>query len=239
FKTGAFTGAVLINLLSIFSLIGFLFFASQDLQLVHGMRPMQAGLALLPGVLAMIVTGLTAAPLARRIRPGYIIIAGLVSSGAGYATMAFSSGGLSVNAIVLAFALVAAGVGAAETISNDLILSAVPSAKAGAASAISETAYELGTVLGTAILGSILTASYTASLVAPAGLTSAQASAAQETLGGATKVAQDLPADLAEALLASAHAAFDSGVTTTSTIGVALSGAAVVLALIAFRKVKA
>ena len=62
------------------------------------------------------------------------------------------------------------GVGAAETISNDLILSAVPPTKAGAASAISETAYEVGAVLGTAVLGSILTAGYRNGIVAAGGL---------------------------------------------------------------------
>src|SRR5690625_5987846 len=44
------------------------------------------------------------------------------------------------------------------TLFRSLILASVPPAKAGAASAVSETAYELGAVLGTAVLGSILTA---------------------------------------------------------------------------------
>jgi hypothetical protein len=59
----------------------------------------------------------------------------------------------------------------------------------GAASAISETAYELAVVLGTAILGGIPTATYSTRVVVPAGLSPAQAASATETLGGATAVA--------------------------------------------------
>jgi DHA2 family multidrug resistance protein-like MFS transporter len=54
-------------------------------------------------------------------------------------------------------------------VSNELILASAPPAKAGAASAVSETAYELGAVLGTAVLGGILTAAYRTGIVLPAG----------------------------------------------------------------------
>ena len=58
-----------------------------------------------------------------------------------------------------------------------------------AASAVSETAYELGSVLGTAVLGSILAGAYAAKLALPAGLTAEQAVDAGETLAGAHHVA--------------------------------------------------
>ena len=60
------------------------------------------------------------------------------------------------------------------------IISSVPADQAGAASAISETPYELGAVLGTAVLGGILTATYSARVVVPAGLSPAQAASATE-----------------------------------------------------------
>lgn len=230
FATGAFSGAVLVNLLSVFSLIGFLFFVSQQLQLVHGYAPMDAGLALLPGVLAMIVAGLSVVPIVQRVRPVVVVCGALLASGAGYATIALGDGTVGVTTIMVSFALLAAGVGAAETVSNDLIVSAVPEARAGAASAISETAYEVGTVLGTAILGTILTNAYSDRVVLPDGLTAAEAATARDTLAGATQVANEVPARTAEALLASAHHAFGSGVATTSLLGVVLSGVAVLLA---------
>jgi DHA2 family multidrug resistance protein-like MFS transporter len=141
--------------------------------------------------------------------------------------------------LVIAFMILGIGVGSAETISNDLILGSVPPAKAGAASAISETAYEVGAVLGTAVLGSILTAGYRNGIVLPDGMDPAAASAASETLGGAVEAAKALPGPQSADLLASAQAAFDSGVVATSLIGIALMVAAAVGALFMLRRVAA
>ncbi|MDN4614922.1 MFS transporter [Leifsonia sp. F6_8S_P_1B] len=239
FRVPAFSGAVIINLLSVVSLVGFLFFVSQHLQLVIGLTPLQSGLVLLPGLVTMIVAGLVVVPIARRVRPGIVIASGLTLSALGYLLIALTGGAVSWGLLLAAFVLLGAGIGAAETVSNELVLATAPAAKAGAASAVSETAYELGAVLGTATLGTIITASYRASIVVPEGLTAAQAHAARETLGGATTVAGSLPPNLADELLASARAAFDSGVGVTAAIGIALVGAAGVLALVALRRIRA
>ena len=140
--------------------------------------------------------------------------------------------------LLAAFVLLGAGIGAAETVSNELVISTAPAAKAGAASAVSETAYELGAVLGTAILGTIITASYRAALVVPDGLSAGQADAAGETLGGAVTVADTLPGPLAEQLLASARSAFDSGVGVTAVIGIGLVATAAIVALVTLRHVR-
>src|SRR5690606_1097238 len=140
---------------------------------VLGLSPMQAGFALVPGMAAMIVAGLAIVPVARRVSPHVLIPASLVFSVVGYVLVAYTSG--SVTALVLSFVALGAGIGAAETISNELILASAPPEKAGAASAVSETAYELGAVLGTAILGGIITAFYRGALMLPAGLDPAAA----------------------------------------------------------------
>ncbi len=157
------------NLLSVVALVGFLYFVSQHLQLVLGLSPMVAGLALVPGMAAMIVAGLTVVPISRRVPPHVLIPAALVFSVAGYLIVAFTTHEHGVAPLILAFVVLGIGIGAAETISNELILSSAPAAKAGAASAVSETAYELGAVLGTAILGGIITAFYRGALVLPRG----------------------------------------------------------------------
>ncbi|SEA90685.1 MFS transporter [Leifsonia sp. 21MFCrub1.1] len=238
FTRPAFSGAVVVNLLSVVSLVGFLFFVSQHLQLVIGLTPLQSGLVLLPGLLTMIVAGLVVVPIARRIRPGVVIAGGLTFSAAGYLLVALTGGGAPWGVLLAAFVLLGAGIGGAETVSNELVISTAPAAKAGAASAVSETAYELGAVLGTATLGTLITASYRATLVVPDGLTAAQADAAGETLGGAVAVAAGLPDALGEQLLASARAAFDSGVGLTAVIGIGLVATAAVVALITLRHVR-
>jgi MFS transporter, DHA2 family, multidrug resistance protein len=238
FTRPAFSGAVVINLLSVISLVGFLFFVSQHLQLVLGLTPLNAGLVLLPGLATMIVAGLVVVPVARRIRPGVVIACGLSLSAVGYLLVAVTGGDASWGVLLAAFVLLGAGIGAAETVSNELVISTAPAAKAGAASAVSETAYELGAVLGTAILGTLITASYRAALVVPPGLSAEQAHAAGETLGGAVTVASGLPAPLAEQLLVSARDAFDSGIGLTASIGVALVAAAAAVALVTLHRVR-
>jgi DHA2 family multidrug resistance protein-like MFS transporter len=57
FARGTFSGALLVNLLSVVALVGFLFFVAQHLQLIVGLSPMEAGFALVPGMVAMIVAG--------------------------------------------------------------------------------------------------------------------------------------------------------------------------------------
>ena len=239
FRQGSFGGAVLINLFSVIALVGFLFFASQHLQLIAGLTPVAAGMALLPGLVAMIVAGLLVVPIARRIRPRVLVPVALALSAAGYAIVAFNASAASIGPVVIAFALLGVGIGAAETVSNELILSSAPPAKAGAASAVSETAYELGAVLGTAALGSILAAHYRAAIELPATLTADQAETARETLAGAVTVAERLPASVSAELVASAAHAFDGGVVVTSAIGVALMLAAAVVAAIALRNPRA
>src|SRR5699024_7748702 len=154
------TGAVLANLLSVFSLMGFLYFASQHLQLVSGRTPMQAGLLLVPGLVVTILAGLLAVRLVRRIAPATVVTVSLGLNAVAFALVAGAGDQVADQPLRIAVARRGAGVGAAETLTNHLILSAVPAEKAGAASATSETAYETGAVRGTAVLGSLLNLAY-------------------------------------------------------------------------------
>lgn len=222
FADRRFSGAVAVNLLSVFSLVGFMFFVSQHLQLVVGMSPMDAGWALVPGLITMMVAGLYVVRVVRWVAPSTVVVGGMLVAAAAYAVVTAFASPESTLAVLVAFAMLGVGIGAAETLSNDLIVSSVPAEKAGAASAVSETAYELGSVLGTAVLGSILAGAYAAKLALPAGLSGAQAEAASETLAGAHHIATELPAESADALIRAAGQAFDAGVSVTSAIGVVL-----------------
>src|SRR5699024_3210712 len=162
---------------------------------------------------------LLAVRLVRRIAPATVVTVSLGLNAVALALVAAAGDQGSDLLRPRAFALLGAGVGAAERITSDLILSAVAAGEAGAASATSETAYETGAVLGTAVLGSLLSLAYRTHLQLPGALTDAQGAAASEALGGAAAVARDLPDAVARPLLDSARAAFDSGVLLTSGIG--------------------
>ncbi len=230
FSRGTFSGALLVNLLSVVSLVGFLYFVAQHLQLIVGLKPMEAGFALVPGMLAMIVAGLLVVPIARRVSARVVVPVALSFSVAAYLIVPGAVGDGALPLLIAAFVLLGVGIGAAETVSNELILASAPPAKAGAASAVSETAYELGAVLGTAVLGGILTAAYRTGIVLPPGVEGAAADAARETLAGAMSVAGSLDGATADALRVAAAHAFDAGVGTTAVIGAILVAIAAVIA---------
>ncbi|MFK0401374.1 MFS transporter [Microbacterium sp. NPDC090225] len=235
FRRGTFSGAILVNLLSVVALVGFLYFVSQHLQLVLGLSPMMAGLALVPGMAVMIVAGLGVVPISRRVAPHLVVPIGLAFSVAGYLIVAFTTHEHGVAPLIIAFVVLGIGIGAAETISNELILSSAPAEKAGAASAVSETAYELGAVLGTAVLGGIITAFYRSAIVLPAGLPAETADAARETLAGAYTASNELSGTLGDELWQAAADAFGSGVFITSLIGAGLVVVAGVIAAVTLR----
>ncbi|WGD37853.1 MFS transporter [Lysinibacter sp. HNR] len=235
FSDRMFSGGILVNLLSVIALVGFLFFVSQHLQIVLGFDPFTAGLILVPGLVIMVVSGLAVVPLSRRVSPHVVVTLALLLSAAAYALIAIVPQSPSLEVVLIAFSLLGLGIGAAETISNDLILNAAPPNKVGAASALSETAYETGAVLGTALLGGILAANYRLVLVLPEGVEAGDSAAAHETLAGAYNLSERIGGELGRQIMDAAVAAFESGVTITATIGALLM---VVAALVAWRKLR-
>jgi MFS transporter, DHA2 family, multidrug resistance protein len=214
--------SALANATTMFALTGLLFFSAQYLVLVHGLSPMDAGLVLLPGFVVTILAGLAAARLGRRYPLRALVPAGLLLAASGYVLCTLVGPGSSVAVLLAASVLVGAGIGLSETITNDAILAAAPPDRAGSASAVSETAYEIGAVLGTAVLGSVLSAAYRAGVDVPSSVGPTYAATARETLGGAVGVAQRLTGAPASELLSSAQAAFTGAVGITALTGTAV-----------------
>ncbi len=241
FGNRVFSTAITANILALFSFNGFILFLAQHLQLLDGMTPSGAGVAMIPALVATVVAGLAVVPLVRRVRPGFVVAGGLAMSAAGYGLVVFGDHTAGPVLLLAALLILALGVGAAETISNDLILGSVPAEKSGAAAAISETGYEVGSLMGTAVLGSILTASYQHNLRLPAGLEDTASphtvQQAGETLAGAMELAAGLPGPLGEALRGAARLAFDSGVHITAAIALVLMAGAAVLTAVVLRKI--
>ncbi|MCY1432019.1 Antiseptic resistance protein [compost metagenome] len=229
---GTFTGAILVNLLSLALLVGFVFFATQSLQIVLGMAPLAASLALVPGQILAILVGMAIVPVAQRV-PAYRLVPVLLGfAGAAFLLVAVAGGGFMT--LVVAFALLNVGVGAIASVSTDLVLAAAPPAKAGAASAISETAYEVGVVFGTTVLGGLLAAGYRGALTLPGDLTDEQVSLSAETLAGAHVVASDL-GEVGVDLMTSANSAFAGAVAQVSWLA---AGLAAVMMVAAWRLLK-
>ncbi|MBH5131002.1 MFS transporter [Streptomyces sp. HB-N217] len=217
FRNRGFSGAVLADLLTILGLSGLVFFLSQYLQLVQGRRPFEAGLAELPAAVGAVVAGLIAGRAARRFSVRAVVSGGLAAVGLALAALTVIGQHTGYPLLGTALLVVGLGAGFAFTVTADVILSSVPGEQAGAASAVSETAYELGAALGIAVLGSIVTGVYR-DFTGPAGTPDA----AHESLGGAVEAAAHLPGPTGQALLDSARQAFVDGLTLAAGVGAAV-----------------
>ncbi|MFI9820231.1 MFS transporter [Streptomyces sp. NPDC052013] len=214
FRHRGFSGAVLADLLTILGLSGLVFFLSQYLQLVQGRRPFEAGLAELPAAIGAVAAGLVAGKAARRFSVRSVVSGGLAAVGLALAALTVIGQSTAYPLLGAALLVVGIGAGFSFTVTADVILSSVPKEQAGAASAVSETAYELGAALGIAVLGSIVTGVYR-DFTGPAGTPAG----AHESLGGAVEAATRMPAHTAAPMLDAARESFVNGLTLAAGVG--------------------
>ncbi|MGA4958946.1 MFS transporter [Streptomyces lavendulocolor] len=221
FHHKGFPGAVLADLLTILGLSGLVFFLSQFLQLVQGRSPLEAGLAELPAAIGAVTAGLIAGNVARRFSVRSVVAGGLAAVGLALAVLTLLDRSTGYPMLGASLLVVGVGAGFAFTVTADVILSSVPREQAGAASAVSETAYELGAALGIALLGSIVTGVYS-DFVSPPGVPADTSAAAHDSLGGAVEVSAGLPDETATALVTAAQDAFVEGLRIAAGVGAAV-----------------
>lgn len=218
FKIPAFSGAVLANLLTIFAFFGVLFFFSQYLQLVRGYSPLIAGLAELPASVGAVLVIALVGWLLSKIGLGRAIGLGLIISAAGLAFMGAMIHSVTFWPLGIGLVVIGIGMGIASTLSVDAIVSSVPADRAGAASSISETAFELGVALGIGVLGSLHTAIYRSHLVIPSGTPSDIRRVLEDSLPAAAETLGHFD----EQFLPIAQAAFNDAIQTVSFASTAI-----------------
>ncbi|KAA0084585.1 MFS transporter [Mycolicibacterium sp. P9-64] len=188
FRVRAFSGGMAVNTIAIFAFSGTIFFFSQYLQLVRGLSPLEAGLVQLPATLTTVVVTVFAGRLVARLGNGLTVGWGMVIGGTGLVLLALAEGLPDILWTGLALAILVLGATVAMTVAIDVVVGAVPRERAGAASAISETGYELGIAFGIGILGSLTTAFYRNGLSLPDGMDNATRTAVTESLADAHQV---------------------------------------------------
>lgn len=238
FRTRTFSGGLGTQTLTIFAFGGTQLFVGQYLQLVHGLSPLEAGLWLLPGMVAGIAGAMLAPVAVRHVRPARVIGTGLVLAAGGLLAIAFVSPGSGLALIVAGQMVASFGVGPAMTLTTDMIVGSAPPERAGSASAISETGSELGQALGIALVGSVGTAVYRSGIDErmPAGVPAAETEAARDTLGGAAEASDELPAPLGGELLDAAREAFTQGLQATATVSALVLSGVAAMALVLLRR---
>jgi MFS transporter, DHA2 family, multidrug resistance protein len=233
FEAPLFRVAALANATTMFAYTGLLLLLTQYLQLVAGLSPLEAGLLLVPGSIVTMVAGVGAARLARYAPFRVLVPTGLLLAAAGYVVMVLLDG---VGAAVTASVLIGAGIGLSETLTNDAVLASAPARRAGSASAVSETAYEVGAVLGTAVLGSVLAAAYARALDVPTSIGPVFAHEARETLGGAVGLAGRVGGVEGQRLHDAATTAFVHGSAVASVVAVGVLVAVAATVVVGLRR---
>lgn len=231
FRVRAVSTALTVIVVGGVFLSGIFLLVSQHLQLVAGLSPTAAGLWLAPVGVAVAVGATVAPALARSVRPAHLLAGGLTLSAAGSLALTQVGTGGGFALLVTGMVVVYLGVGPTMALGTELVVGSVPPAKAGAASATSESATELGAALGIALVGSLAAAVYRSTVQLPAGT----AAAAGESLTAAGAVAHGQPPQHAAAVLAAAREAFTAGLTTAAAVACAGFAALAVLTVIRLR----
>jgi MFS transporter, DHA2 family, multidrug resistance protein len=215
-------------------------FMTQYLQFVLGLSPLNAGVWMLPTVGSSIAGFLLSPVLARRIRPAYLIGAGMLIAAGGALLLTQVQSTSSAAIVVAGWALCNLGAAPLVSLATGLVVGSVPPEKAGSAAAISETSSEFAFAFGIASLGSLGTAIYRVQFAgsAPASIPAAVLDAARESIVGAVAAAANVPEPVSTVLLVSAHDAFASGLHAAAAVSAVVFVAVGVLTLTMLRHVR-
>jgi MFS transporter, DHA2 family, multidrug resistance protein len=220
FRDGRVGGAVAVNVVGMFGVMGNAIVMTQYLQSVLGMSPLRAALwGLLPSV-AVGGAAPLAASLSASLGRARVMAGGFVVAATGFVIVAMVHAGSPLAVVLVGAGVVACGTVAILTLVTDYVLGVAPPERAGAVSGLFETTSEFGGALGIAILGSVLAAGYRTRIDAllPSGLSGAVHHTAHDSLAGAIVSAAQAPAQPGGAILEAGRAAYLSGMRTTEVV---------------------
>lgn len=225
FRHAPFCAALAAYALTCLAMFGVYIFITQYLQLVLGLSPLHAGLATLPWSLAFVAGSLLAPQLAERVPRDRVIVVGLAAAAVGFCLVAAGQG---LWLLVPATVVMSLGMAPVFTIGNEIIITTAPPERAGAASALSETASEFSGAMGIALFGSAGMVVYRRVLDAASlsDLPAEALRAAGASLGGAVHMAESLPAAQGAALLLAARGGFSDALQAVAVAGAVIVSAA-------------
>jgi len=198
------------------SLMAAMFVGQQYLQNVLGYSTLQAGLAIIPAAVMMVLVAPRSAKLVEARGARFTLLVGYAFCLAGFLTMLLLwDEGAEYWHVGLGYALVGIGIGFAGTPASHSLTGSVPVSRAGMASATADLQRDLGGAIMQSILGALLTAGYAAAAAgAVAGssrhVTQSVESELLKSFSSAAAVAEQHPGQ-AEAIIAGARGAFLQG----------------------------
>lgn len=200
FRSRDFSGTVLALGLMSLSLVGITFALSLYLQFVAGLKPLAAGVRLLPLALGVFVGAGLSNRLAGRIGRRSTIVLGFATTSLVALAFAFLRAGVGYALFGSLLGVLALALGLVSAPATAGLMAALPKDKAAAGSAMNSVVRTAAGAVGIAVLGSVLSGAYRAAFDAGlaeapalAALPQAALAAARESVGAAAAVAARLP----------------------------------------------
>lgn len=201
------------------TMFGFFFVVLQFLQLQLGLSPLEASLAVLPLAVTMFPLSTISAVAGERYGMRVVATVGLVSTAVAFGYLATLNQDSSYLALVPGLLLSGAGIALAMGPATNQIVSSLPAAKQGVASAVNDTARELGVALGVAVLGSAFNAGYRSDIDTVASRLPARlAEPVKDSPATALAVSEQL-GRVGSGIADAAHAAFAVGMRWSMLLG--------------------
>ena len=239
FSHPAIVAGMVMALVATGALAGVELTLAQELQYVIGKTPLDAGLFMIPIMVAAGIGGPIAGFLSNMFGLRLVATASLLVGAAALAFLGradFHDPGLLVP---LALAVVGLTLSIGLTASSIAIMGSVEPEKGSAAGALEGTGYELGTGLGITLFGVFMASVFSQALQVPPDLTQHLAQQASRSIGDTYLVASQLPAEQAAALIAAGKAAFSGAHVTLLSVAasvIAVLAIAVYFLLASYRK---
>jgi MFS family permease len=206
---------------------------TQFLQDAHGYSALEAGAAMTPLALGLVVGAVSSTKLSERVGTTKVVTAGLAGLGALLPTALAWTPDMAYIGIGLWFFGTALALGWIMGPATDSVMGSVPEEKAGVGSAMNDVTRQVAGALGTAVIGSLITSLYAARVAdAAAGLPETARAAVEDSVGQANAVAATLPADQGAQLSQAAADAFTSAL----GIGFTVAAACALVAALAARR---
>src|SRR5690606_25755272 len=137
FQIPMFSAALVVNIIAIFAAFGSFLSVTQYLQLVLGMSPLAAGMWLAPTGIVIIVGAVLAPIIVRRFAARTVLTGGFLVTAIGYTVLAQVGVESGLEVVLTGLMLFCVGLAPMGTLTTDLVMSAAPPEKAGAASGVS------------------------------------------------------------------------------------------------------
>jgi EmrB/QacA subfamily drug resistance transporter len=146
--------------LTFFAASGVFFFSTFYMQSVRGMSPFQAGAMMLPFAAAQLIFSPRSAKMVKRYGAKIVCTCGLLAVTVALIGYQFLGADTPLWYLGVIFFIQGAGMANVMPPATESVMSALPREKAGAGSAINNTARQVAVALGVAILGSVVSSIY-------------------------------------------------------------------------------